>query len=312
MTAGSPNLVIRADGDARIGTGHVMRCLALGQAWQDAGGGVVFLTAPGTEALESRLGREGFEIHHVRAAPGSAEDGAETVRMSDACGAEWMVVDGYHFGPDYLQAVKGGNHGLLVVDDKGQTGACAANLVLNQNLHADEGLYGDRRAETRLLLGLDHVMLRREFRRRIGHRPNVAEVARKILVTLGGADRGNHTGLVMRALELAQTPGLEATVVVGPSNPNKEPLKALASAMSYPISFAFDIENMADLMAGVDLAICTGGGHGLGARIHGRSRAGGDQRGCGAAVGGRSHEGGPLRAPGAVRAGRGGGGSQVC
>jgi hypothetical protein len=32
-------LLIRAEADARMGTGHVLRCLALGQSWQRTGGG---------------------------------------------------------------------------------------------------------------------------------------------------------------------------------------------------------------------------------------------------------------------------------
>ena len=39
-------LLIRADANTHIGTGHVMRCLALAQAWQDNGGTVTFLMAP--------------------------------------------------------------------------------------------------------------------------------------------------------------------------------------------------------------------------------------------------------------------------
>ncbi len=36
------NLIIRADADSVIGTGHIMRCLALTQVWQDKGGKVTF------------------------------------------------------------------------------------------------------------------------------------------------------------------------------------------------------------------------------------------------------------------------------
>ena len=37
------HLVIRVDASTQIGTGHLMRCLALAQAWKDAGGQVTFI-----------------------------------------------------------------------------------------------------------------------------------------------------------------------------------------------------------------------------------------------------------------------------
>ena len=45
------NLLVRADADARMGTGHLMRCLALAQAWQADGGQVIFLSHCESDAL---------------------------------------------------------------------------------------------------------------------------------------------------------------------------------------------------------------------------------------------------------------------
>ena len=45
------NLIIRADATTRIGTGHIMRCIALAQAWQDQGGDVTFLSHCDSEAM---------------------------------------------------------------------------------------------------------------------------------------------------------------------------------------------------------------------------------------------------------------------
>lgn len=72
MSTGS--LIIRAAATATMGTGHVMRCLALTQAWQDAGGTCVFAMAKSTQAVEERVQAEGFSVARLDGVPGSAQD----------------------------------------------------------------------------------------------------------------------------------------------------------------------------------------------------------------------------------------------
>src|SRR5437764_3756727 len=100
MTENS-TLLFRCDASVAMGTGHAMRCLALAQAWSDAGGPAIFAMAETTPALEERLISERVQIVCVEAAAGSAEDAACVANLAGRCAAKWIVVDDYHFGADY-------------------------------------------------------------------------------------------------------------------------------------------------------------------------------------------------------------------
>ena len=51
----SGTLLLRADADARRGTGHVMRCVALAEAWTARGGRPVLATAGLPASLRERV-----------------------------------------------------------------------------------------------------------------------------------------------------------------------------------------------------------------------------------------------------------------
>jgi UDP-2,4-diacetamido-2,4,6-trideoxy-beta-L-altropyranose hydrolase len=254
------HLLLRTEASVAIGTGHLMRCLALAQAWGDAGGRAVFAMAQATPAVEERLRNEGFEVTRVAAQVGSAADAEQTTRLALMHGASWVIVDGYEFGAEYQESLKRIGMKVLFIDDNGHAGKYSADLVLNPNVHANESLYSNREPYTRLLLGSRYVLLRREFERWRTWKREIPVNGRKILITMGGSDPDNLTYRAIRALMEARIEGLEAMVVVGGSNPHLESLQPLAAECGESIRLLRDPSNIPDLMAWADLAVVAGGG----------------------------------------------------
>jgi UDP-2,4-diacetamido-2,4,6-trideoxy-beta-L-altropyranose hydrolase len=251
-------LIIRADASIAIATGHVMRCLALAQAWQDGGGNVVFAMAESTRAIDSRLRSETMEIVRLQAPPNSVEDAQDFAALAHARHAAWVVVDGYRFDSTYQRNLKNTGLKVLFVDDLGQCEHYSADIVLNQNVHATENMYARREAHTRLLLGPRFAMLRRDFRSWSKWHREVAPNGRKVLIMMGGSDPDNVTAFVLEALRQVKIDGLEVVAVLGGSNPHAEFLQQFAN-QPLPIQFLKDAANMPELMAWADIAVSAAG-----------------------------------------------------
>jgi UDP-2,4-diacetamido-2,4,6-trideoxy-beta-L-altropyranose hydrolase len=250
-------LVIRADAGPLIGTGHVMRCLALAQAWKDAGGRVVLSMAPESQSLEARLRRHGVDVRYLSGRPGSVDDALQTVALAMRERAGWVVADGYHFKDEYQKRIKNAGLKLLLIDDYGHADHYSADLVLNQNISARSDLYRSRETCTRLLLGSRYVLLRREFRRWSGWKREIKERACTILVTLGGSDPDNGTVPIVKALTRLAGFDCEVRIVTGPSNPHAETVEKAISRRNMRILRSVD--DMPALMAWADMAVSAGG-----------------------------------------------------
>lgn len=249
------HLLLRADADERTGTGHVMRSLALAQAWRDAGGQVSCLVAALPSRLWDRLEREGVSVKGISSVPGSEEDAEATLSLARRMEARLVACDGYAFGQKYQRVVRESGV-LLLVDDTGELGPYEADVVLNQNLGANEALYPQRARHTELLLGPRYILLRREFLKRSRALRGTPDQVRRLLVTMGGSDPVGATALTMRAL--ARLPGLEVAVVVGPANPRQAEIVASAERIE-SCRVVTDVSDLTELFEWADLAV-TGAG----------------------------------------------------
>lgn len=243
-------LLVRADADAAMGVGHVMRCLALGQAWRRAGGEVTFAIHDPPPAVAGRIEHEGFVVRPI--APGSAA----LVDAWRAVGARWVVLDGYHFGPDAQVALKAARARVVVVDDNGESAPFVADVVLNPNVFAEAALYDGQAPQSALLLGPTYALIRDEFLR--AARAGGERTRASVLLTFGGSDPAGLAEVAIAALREGRGE-IDATLVVGSANPRAAAIGAAARGLE-GLRVLYDTTEMAALMASADVAVTAAGG----------------------------------------------------
>jgi UDP-2,4-diacetamido-2,4,6-trideoxy-beta-L-altropyranose hydrolase len=168
------------------------------------------------------------------------------------------VLDGYHFGPEYQESIREAENKLLVIDDYNHLPHYHADVLLNQNLNAEQLIYSCE-PYTRLLLGTRYGLLRSEFLSWIDYKREIPEVAQKLLVTLGGADPSNQTLTIVRAIQQLELERLETIVLIGPANPYVQTLQSVIKQSKFPIQLISNPDNIPELMAWADLAISASG-----------------------------------------------------
>jgi UDP-2,4-diacetamido-2,4,6-trideoxy-beta-L-altropyranose hydrolase len=255
------NVFVRADASPDIGTGHVMRCLALGRELADRGATLTFVMRDPPPAVAALVRAEGFGLDALPE-PGSlpADDAAQTAAaMSDHGQPDWLIVDHYGVDERWQDQVRPSVRKIMVIDDLARH-KHACDLLLNQNLipnaaeryrtlvpHACETLLGPRFALLRAEFAKAHRSLRRQFDR-------VANV----LVFLGGGDPDGVTLKVLAGLQEISGPEMRVTTVAGAANAHRSAIERLCAGRPGYRVLATSGE-MATLMAESDLAIGAGG-----------------------------------------------------
>lgn len=255
------NLYIRADADSKIGIGHIMRCIALAQAWQDQGKEVTFISHCGSGILKERIQIEGFRfisLDHVCPDSSDLMNTLSILKNKSADQKPWLVLDGYHFTPEYQNAIRDERILLIVIDDMNHLPLYHADILLNQNIHAPDLKYHCD-DDTTLLIGADYVLLRREFLKYQDFKRQIPDRAKNVLVTFGGADPDNGTLKVIEALKLLNEPGIAVRIIIGPANPHQETLRKAIVSADFNAALLINPSNMPEQMAWADMAVSAGG-----------------------------------------------------
>ena len=269
--------VIRTDSSLAIGTGHVIRCLALADMLAEQGAEVIFIS----RAFPGHLGRLvesrgykakllpydtnmtiGFDANNYATWLGVAPetDANQTLEIFEGeAPPDWLIIDHYGIDRRWEKRMRTGVGGIMVID-------CLADrphdcdLLLDQNLYTHkenrhEGLVPDN---CRVLIGPQFALLRREFREaRRSLRERDGRIG-NILIQLGGVDKSNETLKALEAVIGLKRPKIAVEVVVGINNSHRREIEKRCDDFEN-ITYHCQTDRVAQLMAAADLAIGAGG-----------------------------------------------------
>jgi UDP-2,4-diacetamido-2,4,6-trideoxy-beta-L-altropyranose hydrolase len=252
-----PPLLVRADASETIGAGHVIRCLALVSAWQSRGGTAVFVSSCGSRTLRDRIIQSGTKFVSVApAASTSVSVGSMASILREK--TSFVVLDGYHFGPEDHDVIRAAGHGLLVIDDTAHLRRYNTEMILNQNLGATELNYVCG-PETISMLGPAYALLRPEFSAARKRVRTVRECAHSVVVTMGGADSNNITLKVIEALGQLRIDSLNIRIVAGPENRHVNELREAVASLPFTAELLTDVLDMAEVMLWAEIAVTAAG-----------------------------------------------------
>ncbi|HEY4650407.1 MAG TPA: UDP-2,4-diacetamido-2,4,6-trideoxy-beta-L-altropyranose hydrolase, partial [Pontibacter sp.] len=182
-------IIFRADGNSRIGLGHVVRSLALAAMLRDDFECVFAIQEP-DDALKVQILET---CHGIISLPVCAPSEERfTYELAAYISEEEIVVlDGYSFDTVYQQTIKARGAALVCIDDI-QAYTFVADVVLNQAGSVEAAKYKVA-PYTKLLLDPAYALLRPPFLAVSKQNRTLPEGESRLLLNLGGADPENYT-----------------------------------------------------------------------------------------------------------------------
>ncbi len=252
------NIVVRVDASIEIGAGHFVRQLALAQLLVDEEFDLHFLTKTNQDGLLDQAANEEIKVEQLQPSITIEDDAISTIAYAKSVGANWVVLDGYHFVTAYQQTLKDAGLKLLCVDDMAHC-HFVADIVLNQNT-VDSSIYS-KEPDTQLLMGPEYALLRREFRL-FKEKKVIRNEIKDIMITMGGSDEKNVTETILKwLLNMSELKGVRCHIVLGNLNPHKSKIETIInkSKLEAQIYTSLSAKDMLNLMYKVDLAITAAG-----------------------------------------------------
>lgn len=241
---GKKQVFLRADGNSKIGLGHVIRCMALAEMLS-SDFDCHFLIQNPSPALQKQILAQCTSLISLDE---TFDYEQEAALISDNYfdAASIVVLDGYQFKTAYQQSIKNTGARLVAIDDI-YAHHFVADVIINHAGGLSPSHYSAE-THTQFCLGLSYALLRQPFREAARMR-TTKRSTENLFICLGGADPKNDTINILKACE-SNGAISHCFVVLGSAYRHQEALQNFLENSSLEVTLLTDLsaEEMRDYM----------------------------------------------------------------
>ena len=247
---GMESILFRADGNIKLGLGHIVRCLALADVLKNTNSNLelTFITKykEGKKIIEEKkykvISSVDDELNQIR---NLADE--NTLLLTDFLDTDNSYISRIREMTDLK---------VISIDNNTKLKRINSDILINANVF-DEG---EKKVigSTRYYLGPKYMILRKEFEEVHAEETYIKDKVQTVVVMFGGTDHRGFTIKVANALQNIHSE-VHINLIVGPAFPHNDKLNAFLSKTNRKFSLFLSPENLIEIMKSADVAITAAG-----------------------------------------------------
>lgn len=249
-------LYIRADGNNEIGSGHIMRTLAIAHTFRDMGGDCVFITAD--HMAGELINKYKFDYICLNTKWNDLINEISYLnQIIKAKGCEHILFDTYFASPEYFASLSSLKYKSYI--DDFQNNVFPVDLIIHYQINTNFEFYYNSYmlTRTRFCLGEQYAPLRQEFSKCEPF--EVRDHVKRICITTGGTDYHNISNKILVGFQQkGWLPLYDIQVIIGKYY--TEPERLICQFSQYKnITFLKEPSSMSEVFCSCDLIISAAG-----------------------------------------------------
>ena len=254
------HVLVRADGDARIGLGHILRTMSVADELARTGTRITYLCRAVTPWAAQLLQDRGHRVQRINLPTDANQtaDARATATLIKAEGVDTVLLDHYDLTGPWTEAIKSTSACKIAAFDDLATQTRNVDLLVDTSPGRQACAYHARLpAHAICLAGPTYAPLRPEFALARAAEKIALNGPIKVVISMGGSDPSGFSLTCLDALDGRADVAL--TVILSSAAPMLAETKTRVAQMAPQARLLLDRTDMAAILADADLVIGAGG-----------------------------------------------------